>query len=244
MTTPLRSHAIVVVSGAPVKPPLLQVSVEPTAGVPEMVGGATGDRDAWPAPQPRRRGCGGPACDLLPALSIASACQGDRLADRRGRRRVAELEREDLGRADERAVGVEVDLVHVAAVVVGGHVGLDRIGRGRGEALGGPLEADDRRRRGVGRGRQQVVQAALEVLAAVGVGDLLEAEAERHGVTRRDDRAAGRGVGDRGGVVGLRSSPGAAARCRRPSCAGAPRGAAAAAACRRRPGSGRPWTTR
>src|SRR3954451_5094167 len=72
MTTPLRSHEIVVRSGEPVKPPLLQVSVEPTAGVPETVGGATGtgtvacssDVATWMC-----RSC----VDLLPALSTASA---------------------------------------------------------------------------------------------------------------------------------------------------------------------------
>ena len=92
--------------------------------------------------------------------------QLDRLTDRRRRRRVAELEREHRDGPDQRAVGVQVDLLHVAALVVRGHVDLDRIGRRRREVLGGPLEADDRRRRGVGRGRQQVVEAALEQLAA------------------------------------------------------------------------------
>src|SRR5262245_4355496 len=72
MMTPLRSHAIVVRSGVPVKPPLLQVNVEPTAGVPETVGGATGTGTvAWFSGETTRiwRSC----VDLLPALSIASA---------------------------------------------------------------------------------------------------------------------------------------------------------------------------
>src|SRR3954465_4737816 len=71
-STPLRSQEIRVVSGAPVNPPLLQVSVEPTAGVPETVGGATGTgMVAWDSAGATRmwRSC----VDLLPALSIASA---------------------------------------------------------------------------------------------------------------------------------------------------------------------------
>ena len=49
----------------------------------------------------------------------------------------------------------------------GGHVDLDRVARGRREGVGRrPLEADDRRRRGVGRGRQQVRERARDQLVA------------------------------------------------------------------------------
>ena len=44
MTTPSRSHATEVVVGVLRKPPLTQVSVEPTVGVPVIVGVATGLR--------------------------------------------------------------------------------------------------------------------------------------------------------------------------------------------------------
>ena len=72
MTTPLRSHEIFVESGEPVKPPLMQLSVEPTAGVPEIDGGATGTGTvAWASAVATWmwRSC----VDLLPALSTASA---------------------------------------------------------------------------------------------------------------------------------------------------------------------------
>src|SRR4051812_18214160 len=72
ITVPLRSHEIVVRSGEPVKPPLTQVSVEPTVGVPETVGGTTGiGTVAWASAEATRmwRSC----VDVLPALSTASA---------------------------------------------------------------------------------------------------------------------------------------------------------------------------
>src|SRR4051794_6088008 len=72
MATPVRSHEIRPVFGEPVKPPVFQVRREPAAGVPEIVGGATGTGTvAWDSAVATRmwRSC----VDLLPALSIASA---------------------------------------------------------------------------------------------------------------------------------------------------------------------------
>src|SRR3954452_6846503 len=72
ISVPLRSHEIVVRSGEPVKPPLTQVSVEPTDGVPVIVGGTTGiGTVAWASAVATRmwRSC----VELLPALSNASA---------------------------------------------------------------------------------------------------------------------------------------------------------------------------
>ena len=55
MTTPSRSHATEVLVGVLRKPPLTQVSVEPTVGVPVIVGSATGSGACVNVPPAARR---------------------------------------------------------------------------------------------------------------------------------------------------------------------------------------------
>ena len=219
---------------------MTQDSCEPTVGVPSSVGGPTGDRRS------RRRVAGEHVDQQVTRGLVAGRVdrlsrQRDHGADGRGRRGVAELERVDLGPLDQLVAGLEVDVVHVAALVVRGQLDLDRVARGGGREVGRVLEADDRRRRRVRAGREQVRHRALDELVARGLVDLLQAEAERHRIARGDDRAA---------VGGLRRawwrsrpapSPGAAARWGRrwSSCAGAAATWPAAAGCRRRSASGR-----
>ena len=77
----------------------------------------------------------------------------------------------------------------------GGHVDLHGVARGERLPAAGRRRLERHlRRRGVGRGRQQVRQRAVEQLLARGRADLLEAEPERHGVRGREGGAARLGL--------------------------------------------------
>ena len=69
---PLRSHAYVSVFGELRKPPLMQLSCEPTVGVPTSDGGLTATGDSGRASPSSTLRCRS-RVDLLPALSTASA---------------------------------------------------------------------------------------------------------------------------------------------------------------------------
>ena len=180
---------------------VMQVSVEPTAGVPSS---RRVDR--------HRDSAGSSAATTLTSSVGVTCCppyrsprrSGSPSADGRGRRRVAELERVDLGacrRARRWRTGRPCPCRR------------GRRTRSRSARPGRPgspskrpgrvLEADDRRRRRVRRGRQQVAQRALDELAA---------RRRRPARGRTPNVTASRvemiapprgGVGHRGGVVGL-----------------------------------------
>ena len=78
ITMPLRSHAYVSVFGELRNPPLMQLSCEPTVGVPTSDGGLTATGDCGPASPSSTLSCS-VRVDLLPALSTASAVSVTRL---------------------------------------------------------------------------------------------------------------------------------------------------------------------
>ena len=191
MTALLRSHSYRYDVGPLRNPRLRQVSVRPTIGSPWIAGatrrqrGLHDGRAAHDLDRPRRRG------DVARAV-LGLRRQDDRPAHVGGLRDIPELERERRVPADQLTVGEQADLLEVAARVGGRDVDLDRVARGGHEPVGGrPLEGDRGRRRGVGRGRQQVLHRPRHQRVA-GVGaDLLEPEPERHRVGGRQGESAG-----------------------------------------------------
>ena len=92
ITAPLRSHATLVDVGVFRNPPVVQLSVEPTVGVPVIDGLPTGTGAWMLAAAATTRTCRSDV-ETLPALSTACAVSVTVRPDGRGRRRVAELER-------------------------------------------------------------------------------------------------------------------------------------------------------
>ena len=123
-------------------------------------------------------------------MSSASTVRVDGVADVIGRRVPAELERERDLPLHQLPADEEARLLHVAALVHGLDLDLDRVRRVDRGALTRPQPRDRRSGHGPRVVGSRCAIAALDDLVADRCrGDLLQAEAQRDRVPRGDDRA-------------------------------------------------------